>query len=136
MGCGKTIFPNGTELYSSSCQNRQNFISWDGIHCSETANMLVANRILDGSISNPPLPTQRACKLTENVVGKIWINKCLRIAEWFDFAVIIIVDCWTVFFFFFFNSIIKERREYYLLFPPFQFFLSSFPLFQYIRCFR
>ncbi|WZY78941.1 hypothetical protein YC2023_025325 [Brassica napus] len=68
MGCGKTIFPNGTELYSSSCQNRQNFISWDGIHCSETANMLVANRILDGSISNPPLPTQRACKLTENVV--------------------------------------------------------------------
>ncbi|CAN7003702.1 unnamed protein product [Brassica oleracea var. botrytis] len=71
MGCGKTIFPNGTELYSSSCQNRKNFISWDGIHYSETANMLVANRILDGSISNPPIPTQKACKLTKNVVGKI-----------------------------------------------------------------
>ncbi|KAG7632843.1 GDSL lipase/esterase [Arabidopsis suecica] len=65
MGCGKTIFLNGTELYSSSCENRQNFISWDGIHYTETANMLVANRILDGSISDPPLPTQKACKLTK-----------------------------------------------------------------------
>ncbi|KAG7559039.1 GDSL lipase/esterase [Arabidopsis thaliana x Arabidopsis arenosa] len=65
MGCGKTIFPNGTELYSSSCEKRKNFKSWDGIHYTETANMLVANRILDGSISDPPLPTQKACKLTK-----------------------------------------------------------------------
>lgn len=66
MGCGKTIFPNGTELYSSSCKNPTKFISWDGIHYSETANMLVANQILDGLISDPPLPTQKACKLMNN----------------------------------------------------------------------
>ncbi|EOA25550.1 hypothetical protein CARUB_v10018895mg [Capsella rubella] len=66
MGCGKTIFPNGTELYSTSCKNPTNFISWDGIHYTETANMLVAKQILDGSISNPPLPTQKVCKLTKN----------------------------------------------------------------------
>uniref|UniRef100_A0A1J3F219 GDSL esterase/lipase n=1 Tax=Noccaea caerulescens TaxID=107243 RepID=A0A1J3F219_NOCCA len=63
MGCGKTIFPNGTELYSSSCKNPTEFVSWDGIHYSETANMLVAKWIIDGSITNPPLPTQEACKV-------------------------------------------------------------------------
>ncbi|CAN8255472.1 unnamed protein product [Cochlearia groenlandica] len=66
MGCGKTIFPNGTELFSSSCKDPTKFISWDGIHYSQTANMRVANQILDGSISNLPQPTQKACKLAKS----------------------------------------------------------------------
>ncbi|XP_010554006.1 PREDICTED: GDSL esterase/lipase At3g27950 [Tarenaya hassleriana] len=62
MGCGKTILQNGTELFSISCKNPASYISWDGIHLTETANMWVANRILNGSLSDLPNPTREACR--------------------------------------------------------------------------
>ncbi|KAE8701848.1 Cleavage stimulating factor 64 [Hibiscus syriacus] len=44
VDCGKKV--NGT-VYGSSCGQPWRYISWDGIHFTEAANMWVANRILN-----------------------------------------------------------------------------------------
>ena len=44
-----------------SCSNPWEYISWDGIHYTEAANQWVAGRILNGSLSDPPLPISEAC---------------------------------------------------------------------------
>ncbi|KAI3474933.1 hypothetical protein Pfo_030244 [Paulownia fortunei] len=36
-------------------------ISWDGVHYSQAANQWIANHILNGSFSDPPMPISRAC---------------------------------------------------------------------------
>ncbi|KAB2075687.1 hypothetical protein E1A91_A07G247500v1 [Gossypium mustelinum] len=60
INCGKKATVNGT-VYGNPCDHPSNHISWDGIHYSETANMLVSNRILNGSLSDPPVSIQDAC---------------------------------------------------------------------------
>lgn len=60
INCGKKAIVNGT-VYGNPCDHPSNHISWDGIHYSETANMLVSNRILNGSLSDPPVSIQDAC---------------------------------------------------------------------------
>ncbi|CAO2828869.1 unnamed protein product [Amaranthus hypochondriacus] len=52
---------NGTTVYATSCSNPSEYISWDSIHYSEAANCWVANRVLDGSFSDPPVPLSRLC---------------------------------------------------------------------------
>lgn len=47
---------NGTKVSISSCSDPSKYISWDGIHYTEAANRWVANRILEGSFSDPPVP--------------------------------------------------------------------------------
>ncbi|KAJ9176305.1 hypothetical protein P3X46_011635 [Hevea brasiliensis] len=60
--CGKTIeLANGTNVYGGSCSDPSKYISWDGIHYTEAANQWVANRIIDGSLSDPPTPVVKAC---------------------------------------------------------------------------
>ncbi|XWS69097.1 hypothetical protein CRYUN_Cryun04dG0150000 [Craigia yunnanensis] len=59
--CGKTAVVNGTEVFGASCGEPTKHISWDGIHYTEAANQWVANRILDGSLSDPPVPITKAC---------------------------------------------------------------------------
>ncbi|MFQ6629728.1 hypothetical protein Gotur_007473 [Gossypium turneri] len=61
--CGKTAVVNGTEIFGASCSDPSKHISWDGIHYTEAANYWVVNRILDGSLSDPPLPITEACPL-------------------------------------------------------------------------
>ncbi|XP_012444247.1 GDSL esterase/lipase At3g27950 [Gossypium raimondii] len=60
INCGKKAIVNGT-VYGNPCDHPSNHISWDGIHYSETASMLVSNRILNGSLSDPPVSIQDAC---------------------------------------------------------------------------
>ncbi|KAK8647024.1 hypothetical protein V6N13_120782 [Hibiscus sabdariffa] len=58
VDCGKKV--NGT-VYGSSCGHPSRYISWDGIHFTEAANSWVANRILNGSFSDPPVSIDKAC---------------------------------------------------------------------------
>ncbi|CAL5370144.1 unnamed protein product [Camellia sinensis] len=59
--CGQKASINGTEIYGASCTTPSTYISWDGVHYSEAANHWVANHILNGSLSEPPVPITHAC---------------------------------------------------------------------------
>ncbi|KAM6589405.1 hypothetical protein CsatA_012010 [Cannabis sativa] len=61
LQCWKTEMRNGTEYFGTSCGDPLKHISWDGIHYSEAANKWIANHILDGSYSDPPVPLSKAC---------------------------------------------------------------------------
>lgn len=59
--CGKKAIVNG-KVYGNPCPNPTRRISWDGIHYSEAANLLVSKLILNGSLSYPPsVSIQEAC---------------------------------------------------------------------------
>jgi phospholipase/lecithinase/hemolysin len=59
--CGNTANVNGTEIFGASCGNPSLFISWDGVHYSQAANQWIANHVLNGSLSDPPIPITHAC---------------------------------------------------------------------------
>ena len=59
--CGNKQKINGTEIYAGSCENPSKYISWDGVHYSEAANRWIANHIINGSFSDPPLPITHSC---------------------------------------------------------------------------
>ncbi|KAK9224965.1 hypothetical protein WN943_010005 [Citrus x changshan-huyou] len=60
IDCGKKATVNGT-VYGNPCHHPSKHISWDGIHYSQAANLWVANRILNGSFSNPPVSIEQVC---------------------------------------------------------------------------
>ncbi|KAK6153114.1 hypothetical protein DH2020_012753 [Rehmannia glutinosa] len=59
--CGNKGIVNGSEVIAGSCPNPSKLISWDGVHYTEAANQWIANRILNGSLSNPTIAISRAC---------------------------------------------------------------------------
>ncbi|CAK9180426.1 unnamed protein product [Ilex paraguariensis] len=59
--CGNNATINGTEVYAGSCTNPSAVISWDGVHYTEAANLWIANHIINGSLSDPPIPITQAC---------------------------------------------------------------------------
>lgn len=59
--CWETSIVNGTEVFADSCNDPSKYISWDAAHYTEAANKWVANHILDGSLSDPPIPLTKAC---------------------------------------------------------------------------
>ncbi|OWM71498.1 GDSL esterase/lipase At5g14450-like [Punica granatum] len=60
--CGnKGLGVNKTEVFGGSCENPATSISWDGVHYTEGANHWVASHILNGSLSDPPIPIIQAC---------------------------------------------------------------------------
>lgn len=59
--CGRKSVVNGSEIYGASCRNPLEYLSWDGVHYSEAANKRVANLVLDGSLSDPPVAISEAC---------------------------------------------------------------------------
>ncbi|XP_031383994.1 GDSL esterase/lipase At3g27950 isoform X2 [Punica granatum] len=61
INCGKRKVVNGT-LYGSPCNDPSRHVSWDGIHYTEAANRWIANRILNGSYYDPPVPIEGACR--------------------------------------------------------------------------
>ncbi|KAK1566506.1 hypothetical protein Q3G72_000883 [Acer saccharum] len=65
IDCGKRAVVNGT-AYGNPCDNPSMHISWDGIHYTEAANFWVANHILNGSFSDPPLSIHKACHYPTN----------------------------------------------------------------------
>lgn len=60
IDCGKKAIVNGT-VYGNPCHNPSRHISWDGIHYSQAANILIASHILNGSLSDPPVSITEAC---------------------------------------------------------------------------
>ena len=76
MWCGQRAKINGGEVYGGSCEDPSKVISWDGVHYSESANHWIANYIVNGSLSDPPIPIVQAChKLQQaNLMDKCY--KC------------------------------------------------------------
>ncbi|PQQ13224.1 GDSL esterase/lipase [Prunus yedoensis var. nudiflora] len=54
--CGNKGIINGTQVYAGSCEDPSLYISWDGVHYTEAANHWIANQLISGSFSDPPLP--------------------------------------------------------------------------------
>ena len=59
--CGTKAPINGSLVFGDACENRAQYVSWDGVHYSEAANHFVASHILSGSLSSPPIPITQAC---------------------------------------------------------------------------
>ena len=59
--CGQTGIVNGTKVFGDACANPATYVSWDGVHMTEAANKWVANQVLNGSLSDPPIPVTYAC---------------------------------------------------------------------------
>lgn len=59
--CGQRVIINGSEVSGVSCGSPASYISWDGVHYSQAANQWIANHILNGSFSDPPLAITHAC---------------------------------------------------------------------------
>ncbi|XP_057948791.1 GDSL esterase/lipase At5g14450-like [Malania oleifera] len=64
VDCGKKTMVNGSEVYGAGCSNPGEYISWDGVHYTEAANRWVANLIVNGSLSDPPVSISRACQIS------------------------------------------------------------------------
>lgn len=62
LHCGRNTTVNGTEVIGGSCSNPSQYISWDSVHYSDAANQWVAQRIMDGSFSDPPVSITEACR--------------------------------------------------------------------------
>ena len=60
VDCGKKVTVNGT-VYGNACINPSKHISWDGIHYSEAANLIVSKVVLNGSLSEPTNSIAEAC---------------------------------------------------------------------------
>ncbi|XP_061358076.1 GDSL esterase/lipase At5g14450-like [Gastrolobium bilobum] len=59
--CGNKGMINGKEIFAGSCEDPSSYISWDGVHYTEAANSWIANRIVNGSFSDPPVPITHSC---------------------------------------------------------------------------
>ncbi|GLU21707.1 hypothetical protein SLE2022_378320 [Rubroshorea leprosula] len=68
--CWRRKIVNGTEIARSSCSNPSAYISWDGVHFSHTANRWVVDKILDGSLSDPPIPITEVCQKPHHLRSK------------------------------------------------------------------
>ncbi|KAK7395818.1 hypothetical protein VNO78_16389 [Psophocarpus tetragonolobus] len=59
--CSNRAIINGKEIVPGSCDDPSKYISWDGVHYTEAANYWIANRIVNGSFSDPPLSIAQSC---------------------------------------------------------------------------
>ncbi|XP_010322965.1 GDSL esterase/lipase At3g27950 [Solanum lycopersicum] len=60
VACGQTAIVNGTE-HGKACSDPTKYISWDGVHYTDAANVWLAKSILNGSFSDPPVPIEQSC---------------------------------------------------------------------------
>ncbi|KAL5552782.1 hypothetical protein UlMin_040183 [Ulmus minor] len=58
---GEKTRGNASESSGAACSDPSVYISWDGVHYTHAANKWVASQILDGSLSDPPIPITQAC---------------------------------------------------------------------------
>lgn len=59
--CGQRAIINGTEVFGGACAVPSAYVSWDGLHYTQAANQWIANQILSGSMTDPPIPISQAC---------------------------------------------------------------------------
>ncbi|KAL8088710.1 hypothetical protein AgCh_038480 [Apium graveolens] len=60
--CGYNANVNGRDMHAGSCPNPSKVISWDSVHYTESANRWIASLIINGSLSDPPIPIAQACQ--------------------------------------------------------------------------
>ncbi|XP_019183496.1 PREDICTED: GDSL esterase/lipase At5g14450-like [Ipomoea nil] len=61
--CGKNKKMANETVYGDPCSDPSRHISWDGVHYSEAANLILARSIMyGGSFSDPPRPVAEACR--------------------------------------------------------------------------
>lgn len=60
--CGYNANVNGRDIHAGSCPNPSKVISWDSVHYTESANHWIASLIINGSLSDPPIPIAQACQ--------------------------------------------------------------------------
>ncbi|KAK4593952.1 hypothetical protein RGQ29_017856 [Quercus rubra] len=61
--CGNTKVINGSTVTATACSDPKNYVSWDGIHTTESANKIIAQAILNGSYFDPPFPLHQICDI-------------------------------------------------------------------------
>ncbi|XP_030962510.1 GDSL esterase/lipase At4g01130 isoform X2 [Quercus lobata] len=61
--CGNTKVINGSTVTATACSDPENYVSWDGIHTTESANKIIAQAILNGSYFDPPFPLHQLCDI-------------------------------------------------------------------------
>ncbi|XP_065631332.1 GDSL esterase/lipase At4g01130 [Quercus suber] len=61
--CGNTKVINGSTVTATACSDPKNYVSWDGIHTTESANKIIAQAILNGSYFDPPFPLHQLCDI-------------------------------------------------------------------------
>ncbi|KAL2468780.1 GDSL esterase/lipase [Forsythia ovata] len=61
--CGYSTEINGRTITATACKDPQNYVSWDGIHTTEAANILLTNAILNCSYFDPPFPIHQFCDI-------------------------------------------------------------------------
>ncbi|KAJ1258134.1 hypothetical protein BS78_10G051100 [Paspalum vaginatum] len=59
--CGNSKVVNGKTSTAEACGDPQNYVSWDGIHATEAANMKIASAVMSGSYSYPPFDHSKLC---------------------------------------------------------------------------
>ncbi|KAG1371046.1 GDSL esterase/lipase [Cocos nucifera] len=52
--CGQTKIFNGSSVTAKGCNDTTEYVSWDGIHYTDAANLHVSSQILTGKYSDPP----------------------------------------------------------------------------------
>ncbi|KAF8017540.1 hypothetical protein BT93_H2654 [Corymbia citriodora subsp. variegata] len=60
--CGQKAIVNGTEVVGASCGDPLKVISWDGGYYTHAANQWVANRVVDGSLSDLQIRLMESCR--------------------------------------------------------------------------
>lgn len=62
IGCGAKVKIDGKEiLIGKPCKDPSVVVNWDGVHLTQAANKWVFEQIVDGSLSDPPIPLNMAC---------------------------------------------------------------------------
>lgn len=62
--CTNSAVQNGQIVTGSTCSNPSAYVSWDGIHFTESANRYVATRIFSGAYFQPSFPIAQMCPLS------------------------------------------------------------------------
>lgn len=61
--CSQSKTLNGIVVTASACSDPSGYVSWDGIHNTDAANIYIANEILSGKYFQPPFPLSKLCDL-------------------------------------------------------------------------
>lgn len=61
--CGTTEVINGEKATASACSDPEKYVSWDGIHHTETVNKIMAEAILSGNIFHPGFSFHQNCDI-------------------------------------------------------------------------
>ncbi|XP_075643790.1 GDSL esterase/lipase At4g01130 [Castanea sativa] len=61
--CGNTKVINGSTVTATACSDPKNYVCWDGIHTTESANKIIAQATLNGSYFDPPFPLHQLCDI-------------------------------------------------------------------------